>query len=83
MSIVSASCRSFLVGSVSGNGSLLGAEELERYFPDRKMRIFVGTWNMCELKTVPESVDDFVLPDNVDYIQDCYVIGTQESTGNR
>ena len=25
---------------------LLGAEELERYFPSRTLRVFVGTWNM-------------------------------------
>ena len=26
------------------------AYELERYFPDRKMRVFMGTWNVMEMK---------------------------------
>lgn len=43
--------RSFLVGSVgSGVYSMLGPEELERYFPDRRIHIWVGTWNMNEIK---------------------------------
>lgn len=29
-----------------GNGALLGAEELDRYFPDRRVGIYVATWNM-------------------------------------
>ena len=61
----------------------MGSDELERFFPDRKMRIFIGTWNMCEMKLVPESLDDFVLPDTSDFIHDMYVIGTQESVSNR
>lgn len=38
--------RSFLEGSVLGHGALLGPEELERYFPDRQVGIYVATWNM-------------------------------------
>lgn len=38
--------RSFLEGSVLGSGALLGAEELDRYFPDRRVGIYVATWNM-------------------------------------
>ncbi len=38
--------RSFLEGSVLGNGALLGAEELDRYFPERRLGIYVATWNM-------------------------------------
>ena len=68
---------------MNSNGSLLGTEELERFFPDRKIRLFVGTWNMCEMKKVPSSLDDFMLPDNCDFVCDMYVIGTQESTPNR
>ena len=49
-------CRSFLVGSVSsGAMSILGAEELERYFPDRRSHIYVGSWNMNELKVSQNS----------------------------
>lgn len=29
-----------------GSGALLGAEELDRYFPDRRVGIYVATWNM-------------------------------------
>lgn len=29
-----------------GTGALLGAEELDRYFPDRSVGIYVATWNM-------------------------------------
>lgn len=71
--------RSFLVGSCS----LLGSEALERFFPERKMRIFVGTWNMCEMKTIPTSINDFLLPELSEYVQDAYVIGTQETASNR
>lgn len=45
--------RSFLEGSVLGNGALLGPEELDRYFPDRHVGIYVATWNMQG-----EKVDD-------------------------
>lgn len=38
--------RSFLEGSMLGNGALLGAEELDRYFPDRRVGVYVVTWNM-------------------------------------
>lgn len=38
------------MGSINNNSALLGAEELDRYFPDRKLHIFVGSWNMAEMK---------------------------------
>ncbi|KAL3244526.1 hypothetical protein MRX96_002285 [Rhipicephalus microplus] len=38
--------RRYLVGNISGKGSLLGEEELNRYFSDRKVNVFVATWNM-------------------------------------
>ena len=50
MVYVSVSFRSFLVGSMNSRTSLLGSEELDRLFPDRKMKVYVCTWNMCELK---------------------------------
>ena len=40
-----ARARSFLLGSI-GPTSMLGKEELERHFPARTIRVFVGTWNM-------------------------------------
>lgn len=38
--------RSFLEGSLLGGGALLGSEELDRYFPDRKVGVYITTWNM-------------------------------------
>lgn len=38
--------RSFLEGSMLGSGALLGAEELDRHFPDRQVGVYVVTWNM-------------------------------------
>jgi len=68
---------------MSGTGSALGATELDRYFPERRMRIFVGTWNVCGMRDVPASVNDFLLPETADFVQDAYVIGTQEAIPNR
>ena len=43
--------RSYLEGSIgNGSPSVLGAEELDRYFPSRKVNVLVGTWNMNEQK---------------------------------
>ncbi|PFX15188.1 uncharacterized protein LOC111343866 [Stylophora pistillata] len=58
-------------------------EEMERYLPDRKIGIFVATWNMHEEKEVPFYLDDFLIPDSTDFLQDLYVIGLQESTSQR
>lgn len=48
-----------MVGNVSGKGSLLGEEELNRYFPDRKVNVFVATWNMNGLVS---SYSSFLFP---------------------
>ena len=69
--------RSYLCGSV-GPTSLLGSEELEKYFPDRNVRIFVGSWNMNG-QMPPPFLADFLLPLNIEYVPDVLVIGTQES----
>lgn len=45
--------RSFLEGSVLGSGALLGAEELDRYFPERRVGIYIATWNMHGEKVGP------------------------------
>ena len=71
--------RSFLVGSSTAGGPMLGADELERFFPERTLRLFVGTYNMCEMKDLPHSLNDFVLPEESDLAQDAYAIGTQET----
>lgn len=70
--------RSYLVGNVSGKGSLLGEEELNRYFPDRKVNVFVATWNMNGLAS-PASLDDLLLPKTIEYVPDIYAIGVQEA----
>ncbi|KAF7237232.1 72 kDa inositol polyphosphate 5-phosphatase [Varanus komodoensis] len=64
--------RSYLEGSLLANGALLGAEELNRYFPDRCVGIFVATWNMQGQKELPGMLDDFLLPSDPDYAQDMY-----------
>ncbi|XP_078604614.1 phosphatidylinositol polyphosphate 5-phosphatase type IV-like isoform X2 [Branchiostoma floridae x Branchiostoma japonicum] len=75
--------RSYLLGSSMSSGALLGQDELERYFPDRRMTIFVGTWNMHGEKDLPEKIDDFLLPECCEYVQDMYVMGFQEGTPSR
>uniref|UniRef100_A0A803U0A5 Phosphatidylinositol polyphosphate 5-phosphatase type IV n=1 Tax=Anolis carolinensis TaxID=28377 RepID=A0A803U0A5_ANOCA len=75
--------RSYLEGSLLASGALLGAEELNRYFPDRRIGIFVATWNMQGQKELPEVLDDFLLPSEPDYAQDMYVIGIQEGCPDR
>lgn len=48
--------RSFLEGSVLGHGALLGAEELDRYFPERHVGVYIATWNMQgEKVSLPET----------------------------
>lgn len=38
-----------------GGGALLGSEELDRYFPDRKVGVYITTWNMQGEKVDLES----------------------------
>ncbi|KAG7489057.1 72 kDa inositol polyphosphate 5-phosphatase [Solea senegalensis] len=75
--------RSFLEGSVMGSGALLGAEELDRYFPDRRLGIYITTWNMQGEKGLPLNLDDLLLPTDSDIAQDFYIIGVQEGCPDR
>lgn len=75
--------RSFLEGSVLGSGALLGAEELDRYFPTRKVGIYIATWNMQGEKGLPTNLDDLLLPTDSEFAQDFYVIGVQEGCPDR
>ncbi|TSM85942.1 72 kDa inositol polyphosphate 5-phosphatase [Bagarius yarrelli] len=75
--------RSFLEGSVLGNGALLGAEELDRYFPNRQIGIYIATWNMQGEKGLPNNLDDLLLPTDTDFTQDFYIIGVQEGCPDR
>lgn len=75
--------RSFLEGSLLGNGALLGAEELDRYFPDRRVGIYIATWNMQGEKGLPKNLDDLLLPTDCELAQDLYIIGVQEGCPDR
>ncbi|GIX94829.1 inositol polyphosphate 5-phosphatase E [Caerostris extrusa] len=61
LAMIKARARSYVFGSKGLTGSLLGNEELSRYFPDNKVTIFVGTWNMNS-HDPPSNIDDFLLP---------------------
>ncbi|XP_075707298.1 phosphatidylinositol polyphosphate 5-phosphatase type IV-like [Rhinoderma darwinii] len=61
-----------------GSSAVIGARELDRYFPDRRLRLYVATWNM-EGKDYPQNVEDLLLPS--DDTKDIYVIGVQEGFG--
>ena len=54
--------------------------DISQYLPGKKLTIFVGTWNMKGTKMLPDSLDDYLLPTESTYLQDIYVIGTQEGT---
>ncbi|XP_072520613.1 phosphatidylinositol polyphosphate 5-phosphatase type IV [Salminus brasiliensis] len=75
--------RSFLEGSVLGSGALLGPEELDRYFPDRHVGIYIATWNMQGEKGLPNNLDDLLLPTDTEFAQDFYIIGVQEGCPDR
>ncbi|KAI4876565.1 hypothetical protein NFI96_016593 [Prochilodus magdalenae] len=75
--------RSFLEGSVLGNGALLGPEELDRYFPERHVGIYIATWNMQGEKGLPNNLDDLLLPTDTEFAQDFYIIGVQEGCPDR
>uniref|UniRef100_A0A8C7WQ15 Phosphatidylinositol polyphosphate 5-phosphatase type IV n=1 Tax=Oryzias sinensis TaxID=183150 RepID=A0A8C7WQ15_9TELE len=70
--------RSFLEGSVLGSSALLGAEELERYFPNRTLGIYIVTWNMQGERFLPANLNDLLLPTDSEFAQDFYVVGVQE-----
>ncbi|KAM9821995.1 phosphatidylinositol polyphosphate 5-phosphatase type IV isoform 2-T2 [Syngnathus typhle] len=75
--------RSFLEGGGLGSGALLGVEELQRYFPDRRLGVYVVTWNMQGEKGLPSNLDDLLLPTDSEYAQDFYIIGVQEGCPDR
>ncbi|KAJ8300522.1 hypothetical protein KUTeg_022041 [Tegillarca granosa] len=69
-------------GNVTATSSLIGSDELDRYFPDRRVRVWVGTWNMGDIKYLmgcKNSLQDFLLPEDSNFVQDIYAIGTQEN----
>uniref|UniRef100_A0A3Q3A4J3 Inositol polyphosphate-5-phosphatase E n=1 Tax=Kryptolebias marmoratus TaxID=37003 RepID=A0A3Q3A4J3_KRYMA len=70
--------RSFLEGSMLGSGALLGADELDRYFPDRRVGVYVVTWNMQGGKFHSANLNDLLLPTDSEFAQDFYIIGVQE-----
>ncbi|XP_052223166.1 phosphatidylinositol polyphosphate 5-phosphatase type IV-like [Dreissena polymorpha] len=66
-----------------GGTSLLSSLELDRLFPDRKIGLWAGTWNMAEMKECKAQLDDFLLPEASEFVQDIYAIGTQENAMNK
>ncbi|XP_047529876.1 inositol polyphosphate 5-phosphatase E isoform X1 [Vanessa atalanta] len=73
--------RNYLYGRLASH-SLLGAAELEHVFPDREVKIFVGTWNMNG-QAPPKELADFIFPNEVKHVPDIFAIGTQESFSER
>lgn len=73
--------RNYLYGRLATN-SLLGVAELEHVFPDREVKIFVGTWNMNG-QSPPRELADFIFPSQVKHVPDIFAIGTQESYSER
>ncbi|XP_026488382.1 inositol polyphosphate 5-phosphatase E isoform X1 [Vanessa tameamea] len=73
--------RNYLYGRLASH-SLLGAAELEHVFPDREVKIFVGTWNMNG-QAPPKELADFIFPNEVKHVPDVFAIGTQESFSER
>lgn len=69
--------RTYFIGSLSQD-SLLGHDELYRYFPNGKVNIFVCTWNQNR-KRAPMNLNDLLLPDQLAYMPDIYAIGIQEA----
>ncbi|KAL4712318.1 hypothetical protein ACJJTC_004080 [Scirpophaga incertulas] len=73
--------RNYLYGRLASH-SLLGAAELEHVFPEREVKIFVGTWNMNG-QSPPRELADFIFPKEVKHVPDIFAIGTQESFSER
>ncbi|XP_063618546.1 inositol polyphosphate 5-phosphatase E isoform X2 [Cydia splendana] len=73
--------RNYLYGRLASH-SLLGAAELEHVFPEREVKIFVGTWNMNG-QAPPKELADFIFPNQVKHVPDIFAIGTQESYSER
>ncbi|XP_050699163.1 phosphatidylinositol polyphosphate 5-phosphatase type IV-like isoform X6 [Eriocheir sinensis] len=79
ISPIDAKKKNYLFG---GLNSLLGASELDRYFPTRTINLFIATWNMNG-KEPPANLEAFLLPDEMEHMPDMFVLGTQESGGSR
>ena len=69
--------RTYFIGSL-GQDSLLGHDELFRYFPQGRVNIFVCTWNQNR-KRAPSNLNDLLLPDQLVFMPDIYAIGIQEA----
>ena len=69
--------RTYFIGSM-GQDSLLGEDELYRYFPNGRVSIFVCTWNQNR-KRAPANLNDLLLPNQLVYLPDIYAIGIQEA----
>lgn len=78
ISVSQAKKEAYLVGSLGQADSLLGHEELSRYFPNNRVSIFVCTWNQNR-RRAPQNLADLLLPDQLVCMPDIYAIGIQEA----
>lgn len=69
--------RTYFIDSLHQD-SLLGPDELHRYFPNGRVSIFVLTWNQNR-KKAPMNLCDLLLPDQLVNMPDIYAIGIQEA----
>ncbi|XP_054169243.1 inositol polyphosphate 5-phosphatase E-like [Oppia nitens] len=74
--------QNYLIGSVGSTDSLFGREELLRYFPNSKIKVFVVSWNMSS-KSGPKDIKNLLLPESVTFVPDLYAIGIQEGPDKR
>ncbi|XP_032457292.1 inositol polyphosphate 5-phosphatase E isoform X2 [Nasonia vitripennis] len=52
--------------------------KLNNLIPDKRLNVFIGTWNMNARKPVVD-LSDFILPKNIQNRADILIIGTQET----
>lgn len=58
--------------------SMFNDDELVKYFPEHKITVYIGTWNMAS-RQPPDDMNSFALPESVQYLADVLVFGVQEA----
>lgn len=69
--------KTYFLGQLNQD-SLLGHDELIRYFPNSRVNIFVCTWNQNR-RRAPMNLQDLLLPSRLNYMPDIYAVGIQEA----
>lgn len=69
--------RTYFIGQLN-HDSLLGHDELHRYFPNGRVNIYVCTWNQNRRRS-PMNLNDLLLPEKLEYMPDIYAVGIQEA----